>query len=55
MKVGRWSQVYEYMNHNVCQRSSAFNEPVRLNITDFSVETAWPIEVIFHVEPAQDR
>ena len=59
MKVGGCSQVDEYMNHNVCQRSKSFSDlgprSVRLNLTAFPLETAEPMEVIFHVEPARNR
>ena len=40
MKVGICSQVHEYMDHNVCQRTISFSDlgtrSVRLNITPIS-------------------
>ena len=55
IKVGRCRQLNEYMNLCECQRSRSFialgPRSLRINISNFSLETARPIEVKFHLEP----
>ena len=51
MKVEGCSQVNEYMNHNVCQKSRSFSDLgprfVRLNITSFPLKSLGQLKSIF--------
>ena len=56
IKVGRCSHLNEYMNLYEYQRSRSFIDlhprSLKFNIFNFfSLETAWPIEAQFYVEP----
>ena len=53
MKVGRWNPVNEYVNHNGIKWS--WLKVCQIEYNCFSLETAGSIEVIFHVEPAQNK
>ena len=59
IKVGRFSQLNEYMNLYEYQRSRSFIDlrpkSLRFNISNFFCsETARPIEAKFHMEPPWD-
>ena len=59
VRVGRCSKLNEYMKLFEYQRSRSFIDlgPRSLRFTFsnfFSLETAWPIEAKFHVEPPWD-
>ena len=57
IKVGRCSQINEYMNLYEYQRSRSFlvqGHPDSTFSIFFFLETAWPIEAKFYVEPPWD-
>ena len=55
IKVGRYSQLNEYMKHNEYQRSRSFtdhspNHSDSIFLNFFSSITTWPIKAKFYVE-----